>query len=242
MAIEQWGTVSVPRLLWHGTSVYNSHFRGSVTLTSVAEHMALEFHCHMLDSSTVRHKVWESRILRDDHYKQMPLSTVFTCFYDLGLSWHGFDYPTVRWRGERSNSLRHQCSNKQMKSINTAVVTWSSKVHSNMQTFIRYCLFVCLFGFFVPLENVSLIWNVTITALNFDYARNLWPLSSEGSLACHNHCDTGHPFIMVFSMDPWHSNLLSNVWQWSCHYLILQLRSVAAGIRTPNLSLAGRTL
>ena len=27
--------------------------------------------------------------------------------------------------------------------------------------------------------------------------RHLWPLSSEGSLACHTYCDTGHPFIMV---------------------------------------------
>ena len=27
--------------------------------------------------------------------------------------------------------------------------------------------------------------------------RHLWPLSSEGSLACHTYCDTGQPFIMV---------------------------------------------
>ena len=32
------------------------------------------------------------------------------------------------------------------------------------------------------------------------------------------------------------------VWQWSCHYLFLRLRSVAAGIRTSNLPLAGPTL
>ena len=25
------------------------------------------------------------------------------------------------------------------------------------------------------------------------YARHLWPLSSEASLACHTYCDTGHP-------------------------------------------------
>ena len=29
------------------------------------------------------------------------------------------------------------------------------------------------------------------------YARHLWPLSSESSLACHTYCDKGHPFIMV---------------------------------------------
>ena len=63
------------------------------------------------------------------------------------------------------------------------------------------------------------------------YARHSWlPLSSEGSLTCHTHCDTGLPFIMVISEDPWHSHLLPSVWQWS--YLFLRLRSVATGDRT----------
>ena len=35
------------------------------------------------------------------------------------------------------------------------------------------------------------------------FARHSWPLSSEGSLECHTYCDTGHPFIMVISEDPW---------------------------------------
>ena len=41
-------------------------------------------------------------------------------------------------------------------------------------------------------------------------AFNGYCMSSEGSLACHTCCDTGHPFIMVvwlISEDPWHSNL-----------------------------------
>ena len=25
------------------------------------------------------------------------------------------------------------------------------------------------------------------------YASHIWPLSTEGSLACHAYCDTGHP-------------------------------------------------
>ena len=33
------------------------------------------------------------------------------------------------------------------------------------------------------------------------------------------YCDTGHPFIMVISEDPWYSQLLPRVSQWSCHYL-----------------------
>ena len=58
--------------------------------------------------------------------------------------------------------------------------------------------FVCLFvlGFFAPLEN----GDVTITGEGLQilsYTRHLLPLSSDGSLACHTSCDTGHPFIMV---------------------------------------------
>ena len=40
--------------------------------------------------------------------------------------------------------------------------------------------------------------NVTITGGGLKiltYAWHSWPLSSEGSLACHTYCDTGHPFI-----------------------------------------------
>ena len=77
--------------------------------------------------------------------------------------------------------------------------------------------------------------DVTITGEGLQiltYARHLWPLSSEGSLACHTYCDTGHPFIMVISEDLWHSHLLPSVYQWSCHYLFLRLRSV----RTPKLA------
>ena len=79
------------------------------------------------------------------------------------------------------------------------------------------CFFVCL-DFFVPHENFSLIGDVTIACKGLQiltYARHLWPLSSEGSLACHTYCDTGDPFIMVISEDPWHSHLMPSGWQWS---------------------------
>ena len=42
MAIEQWGVISVQHLLWQGTSVYNGHFRGPVTVTAFALRLALE--------------------------------------------------------------------------------------------------------------------------------------------------------------------------------------------------------
>ena len=64
------------------------------------------------------------------------------------------------------------------------------------------------------------------------YSRHSWQLSSEGSSTCHSYCDTGLPFIMVISENPWQSILLPSVWQWSCDYLILLLRSVGTGDRT----------
>ena len=42
MAIQQWGFFSVPHLLWHGASVYNGHLRWPVTLTPIAERLAVE--------------------------------------------------------------------------------------------------------------------------------------------------------------------------------------------------------
>ena len=79
--------------------------------------------------------------------------------------------------------------------------------------------------------------NVTIAGEELQiltYARHSWPLSSEGliSLTCHTHWDAGLPFIMVISEDPCHSHLMPSVWQWSCHYVFLRLRSVATGDRT----------
>ena len=71
------------------------------------------------------------------------------------------------------------------------------------------------------------------------FPRHSWSLSSEGSLACHTYCDTGHPFIMVISKHPWHSHLLLSGKQWCCLYLFLPHRSVTAGIRTPESSAFG---
>ena len=68
----------------------------------------------------------------------------------------------------------------------------------------RFIWFVCL-GFIVPLENFHSYGDVTITCEGLQiltYGRHAWPLSSEGSLACHTYGETGHPFIMVISEDP----------------------------------------
>ena len=41
MAIERWGFLSVPHLLWHGASVYHCHLRGPVSLTPIAQRFAV---------------------------------------------------------------------------------------------------------------------------------------------------------------------------------------------------------
>ena len=67
MAIEQWGFFSVPHLLWHGSSVYNGHLRGPVTLTYIAERFSdlglsrpgirtSNFHLRGGRSSRLRHR------------------------------------------------------------------------------------------------------------------------------------------------------------------------------------------
>ena len=102
-------------------------------------------------------------------------------------------------------------------------------------------LFVWLV-FFVPFDNFSFtIAGEGLQILTYD--RHSWPLSSEeGSLACHTYCDTGEPFIMVIPESPWHLHLLPSVCQWNCLSIFLRLKSVAAGIRTPNLPHASLTL
>ena len=53
--------------------------------------------------------------------------------------------------------------------------------------------------------------NVTIAGEGLQtvtYARQLWPLSSQGSLTCNTYCDTSQPFIVVMSEDPGHSHFL----------------------------------
>ena len=75
------------------------------------------------------------------------------------------------------------------------------------------CLFLC--GFSSHSRIFHSFGNVTIAGEGLQiwtYARHLWPLlSSEGSLACHTYCDTGHPFMMVISKDPWQSHLMPSV-------------------------------
>ena len=80
------------------------------------------------------------------------------------------------------------------KCKNTFLQNWSQfKVQNEY-------LFVCFGGFLSYLRIYHSYEDFTITRERLQiltYARHSWPLSSEGSLACHTYCDTGHPFIMV---------------------------------------------
>ena len=77
----------------------------------------------------------------------------------------------------------------------------------------KICLFV--WGFSSHLRIFHSYWDDSIACEGVQiltYARHSWPLSSEGSLACHTYFVTGHPFIMFTSEDPWQSHLLLSVW------------------------------
>ena len=87
------------------------------------------------------------------------------------------------------------------------------------------------FSFYVPLQNFSLIWghhHCRWRAENFDLCTALmaieqWVFFSVPHLLCHG--------ASVYNVHlRGHSHLWLNVEQWSCHYLFLLLRSVAAGI------------
>ena len=85
------------------------------------------------------------------------------------------------------------------------------------------CLFVCSFvcsfvRLFVCLLVYWFVWSLSSHSRIFHsygdvtiagevlqiltYSRRSRPLSSEGSLTCHTHCDTALAFIMVISEDP----------------------------------------
>ena len=96
--------------------------------------------------------------------------------------------------------------------------------------------FVCLFGVLRHMETAPL---QVLT-----HTRHSCPLSSEDSLVCHTYWVTGHPFIMVISednypKDPWHSNLLPSVWQWSCNYLLNDLGLSRLEFENPTFRMRG---
>ena len=83
---------------------------------------------------------------------------------------------------------------------------------------------------FVRLVFLSHSRTITVKGLQIlIYTRHSWPLSSEGYLTCFTYCDTGQPFIMVISEDPWRAHLLPSIWH----------RAVTTCFKDLGLSLLG---
>ena len=86
-----------------------------------------------------------------------------------------------------------------LRSIKKGIVAW----HDNLSALISPSnMFVCL-GFFIPLEDFSLIWrrhHYRWKAADFDKSVHLWPLSNERSLACHTYCDKGQGSLVPITV------------------------------------------
>ena len=106
--IKQWGFFSVPQLLWHGTFVYNGHLRGPVTLTRIAERLAVDLSLPVFTTWVCCG--WDSNSCNN-------VSLLYFAFGYLPeletatLTQLGFEHPTLCLRGERSIPLRHRWGN-----------------------------------------------------------------------------------------------------------------------------------
>ena len=85
MAIEQLGGggfCNTPHLLWHGPSVYKGHLLGPVTLTPIAERIAVELSqpvfttkVHRGWDSNTKHSTCEAKALTHDATNAVPRQT-----------------------------------------------------------------------------------------------------------------------------------------------------------------------
>ena len=80
MAIEQWGFLNVPQLLWHGPTLYN------LTLTPVVERLAKKLSLPVLRLRSVATAYWTpiSR-MRDEHSTSSPSRRLMTKFIIIRL-------------------------------------------------------------------------------------------------------------------------------------------------------------
>ena len=96
-----------------------------------------------------------------------------------------------------------------------------NSVYVYLETYLtNLCLFVCGSWSFSKIFHSYGVVTFTGDGLQiFIYTEHLWPLSTDGSLACHTYCDTGYPFTLVIIDKPCLSQLLLSVQQWSCYCL-----------------------
>ena len=106
-------------------------------------------------------------------------------------------------------------------------------------------IFACFVWFFVSFENFSLIrrrHHYRLRAANLDLCSALMAIEQWRFLAVTPTVTRGTgPFIMVISEDQWNTSITERL-EVELSLPVYWLRSVAAGIRTPNLPLSRRTL
>ena len=101
-----------------------------------------------------------------------------------------------------------------------------------------------VFKIFVPLENFSLIWichHYQWRATYYDLCWALIAIEQWGFFRVPHLLWHGASVYTGHLQGPLTLVPITERSQWSFHYLFLRLTSVAAGIRTLNLPLAGRT-
>ena len=111
--------------------------------------------------------------------------------------------------------------------VRSPQILWNFVINENTQTLPKKEKNLCFYFFYFlsPLENYSLIGDVTIANEGLQmltFALHLLPFSSEGSLVCLTNCDTGNPFIYLLSLispRTHDTHLMPSVWHWSCHCL-----------------------
>ena len=135
-------------------------------------------------------------------------------------------YTLFMWVGKGHRSHAYLIENKRTSQGGPTGVERENRWESPVG-FQRWCFFCFVYlEFIVPLENCPLIWrrhHYRWRAANFAIGSALKAIEQWGFLKCHTHCDTGLPFTMVISEDPWHSNRLRSVWRCSCLYLFLHI-------------------
>ena len=102
-----------------------------------------------------------------------------------------------------------------------------------------FCLIVWVFSSHLRIYSYGYVTIAGEGLQILTCAWHAWQWSSEGSLVCHNYCDTGHPFIMVISEDPWYSHPSLSVKQWSCHCLFDDFGVSRLGFEHPTFRLRG---
>ena len=94
---------------------------------------------------------------------------------------------------------------------------------------------VCFVGFYVHFENISFIWirhHYRWRASNLNLYSAIMAIKQWWFLSVSQWQWHRSSCMMVISEDPWQSHVLPSAWMWSCHNLLLRIRSVSTRLPT----------